>query len=54
MLCRFCHQDVDQPCQTAAEVEERAAWHVDRCEGALQKISGARSEPDEVRGGGRH
>jgi hypothetical protein len=36
MMCHFCHQDVDQPCQDRRDVEQRAESHIDRCETALK------------------
>ena len=52
MRCRFCKQDVDQPCHTLQEMQQRAASHIDRCERALKGHlgSGFGSHPKEVRG----
>ena len=35
MVCQFCKQDVDQPCQDTHEMEQRANDHIDRCEKAF-------------------
>jgi hypothetical protein len=43
MMCHFCKQDVDQPCQTTQDVEQRAEKHIDRCENALKSQDGAAS-----------
>ena len=49
MRCRFCQQDVDDPCHNAQEMQQRAAHHVDRCENALktrQDMGGAAPRQD--------
>ncbi|MBL0403876.1 hypothetical protein JKG68_07870 [Microvirga aerilata] len=43
MKCQFCHQDVDNPCHNAEEMQQRAASHVDRCEHALKDHQGVRA-----------
>lgn len=35
MMCQFCKQDVDNPCHSMQEVQQRASHHVERCEKAL-------------------
>jgi hypothetical protein len=37
MVCQYCKQDVDKPCHTMKEVQQRAADHVERCEKALNR-----------------
>jgi hypothetical protein len=49
MRCRYCQQDVDDPCHDVQEMQQRAAHHVDRCENALrtsQGMNGAASRQD--------
>ncbi|NBJ12907.1 hypothetical protein [Microvirga arsenatis] len=41
MKCQFCHQDIDNPCHNAQEMQQRAQSHVERCEHALQSQQGA-------------
>ncbi len=36
MICQFCKLDIDRPCQTMQDVEQRAQNHVDQCENALK------------------
>jgi len=36
MMCPFCHQNVDDPCSSPKQVEQRAEAHVERCEQALK------------------
>lgn len=43
MMCQFCKQDVDQPCRTTQDVEQRAEKHIDRCENALKDQGGTAS-----------
>lgn len=43
MKCQFCHQDVDDPCHTAQQMQQRAMGHVERCERALQSQQGMRT-----------
>jgi hypothetical protein len=47
MKCQFCHQDVENPCHNAQEIERRATSSVERCERALKSLQGMES-------GGRH
>jgi hypothetical protein len=56
MVCRFCKQDVDQPCHNAQEMKQRAMWHVPHCEKAMRSNQGKRTgtEEHQVQGGGRH
>ncbi|WP_457093665.1 hypothetical protein [Microvirga sp. P5_D2] len=35
MRCQFCHLDVENPCRSTEQVQQRAADHVERCEHAL-------------------
>ncbi|WP_230532285.1 hypothetical protein [Microvirga roseola] len=37
MRCRFCQQDVENPCSNVQEMQQRAASHVSRCETALMR-----------------
>jgi hypothetical protein len=54
MKCQFCHQDVDNPCHNAQEMQQRAASHVERCEHALKSRQGmgAGSHRTDVQGKG--
>jgi len=54
MKCQFCHQDVDDPCHNAQEMQQRAMSHVERCEHALQGQQGmaAGSHRRDVQGNG--
>jgi hypothetical protein len=36
MICRFCHQDVPEPCRDAEQLRERAMRDVERCAKALE------------------
>lgn len=36
MRCQFCQQDVENPCHSTQDMQQRAAHHVDRCENALR------------------
>ncbi len=40
MKCQFCHQEIENPCHNAQEMQQRAASHVERCEHALQDQQG--------------
>jgi hypothetical protein len=40
MICPFCKQDVDAPCQNTVEMQQRASAHIDRCEMALKSLKG--------------
>lgn len=53
MMCPFCKQDVDNPCGSTGQMEQRAADHVERCEKALRDGAGTGGSAD-VQGGGRH
>ncbi len=35
MVCQYCKQDVEKPCHTIQDVQQRASDHVERCEKAL-------------------
>ena len=50
MICQFCGQDVAEPCHTATQVEERAAWHIEPCEQAWKRRHPHRSR--SIAGGG--
>ena len=56
MICRFCKQDVKDPCDNREQMQERASWHVERCEHALKAHQGgmAGAHARDVQGGGRH
>ena len=43
MRCQFCHQEVENPCHNAQEIQRRAESHVERCEHALQARKGMES-----------
>ena len=43
MRCQFCQQDVENPCHTTQDMQQRAAHHVDRCENALRHRHGMTS-----------
>jgi hypothetical protein len=34
MVCQYCKKDVENPCHTMQEVQQRASDHVERCEKA--------------------
>ncbi|MFC4173016.1 hypothetical protein ACFOYU_13245 [Microvirga sp. GCM10011540] len=40
MICRFCQQDVDDPCHDTPEMRARAESHIKRCERALMSQTG--------------
>ncbi|MBB4041178.1 hypothetical protein GGR34_002841 [Microvirga flocculans] len=40
MQCRFCRQDVDDPCHDMQQMKQRAASHIERCEQALHAMQG--------------
>ena len=55
MVCKFCKEDVKDPCHNRQEMEERASWRVERCERALQaQGSMSAAHARDVQGGGRH
>ena len=37
MVCPYCKHDVDNPCHTIQEVQQRASDQVERCERALNR-----------------
>ena len=53
MICKFCKEDVKDPCHNRQEMQERASWHVERCEQALKAhrngLAGAPAK--EIQGG---
>jgi hypothetical protein len=38
MRCQFCHLDVENPCRSTEQMQQRAAEHVERCEHAWQDM----------------
>jgi hypothetical protein len=36
MICKFCQQDVKDPCHAPQEMRQRAMSHVERCKMALK------------------
>jgi hypothetical protein len=46
MVCQYCKKDVDTPCHTMQEVQQRASDHVERCEGALEPSEGREPGPE--------
>jgi hypothetical protein len=54
MKCQFCHQDVDDPCHNAQQMQQRAMSHVERCEHALQaqQDMGSGAHRRDVQGNG--
>lgn len=54
MKCQFCHQDVDNPCHHAQQMQQRAASHVERCEHALKirQSLGTGAHRSDVQGSG--
>jgi hypothetical protein len=54
MICQYCKDDVKDPCHSRQEMEERASWHVERCEHALKANQGGMADARDVQGGGRH
>jgi hypothetical protein len=49
MICKFCKEDVKDSCHNRQEMQERASWHVERCERALKAhrngLAGAPAKP---------
>jgi len=43
MKCQFCNQEVENPCQSVQEMQQRALSHIARCENALKAHKGAGS-----------
>jgi hypothetical protein len=37
MVCQYCKKDVDTPCHTMQEVQQRASDHVERCKRAYDR-----------------
>lgn len=46
MVCPYCKQDVDQPCDSMQDVQQRASDHVERCEKALNRQKDASQGQD--------
>jgi hypothetical protein len=42
MICSFCQQDVNEPCHSLQEMQQRADSHIERCENALKRQGGGR------------
>ncbi len=40
MICAFCQQDVNDPCHTIHEMQQRAESHIERCEHAFKRQGG--------------
>jgi hypothetical protein len=38
MRCQFCHLDVETPCRSIEQMQQRAADHLERCEHAKQDM----------------
>ena len=51
MMCPFCKQDVNDPCRDAAQIEQRAQNHVERCERALGQQHAMGGESKEGKSG---
>lgn len=47
MMCQFCKQDVENPCQDERDVQRRAENHIERCENALNG-NGAMHRTDHI------
>jgi hypothetical protein len=56
MICRFCKEDVKDPCHNRQEMQERASWHVERCEHALKAHQNglAHAATKEIQGRAMH
>jgi hypothetical protein len=52
MMCQFCKQDVDQPCENAQDVHQRAMNHVERCENAFRENLSDRINPSDGQSAG--
>ena len=52
MRCRFCKQEVDQPCHTLQEMQQRPSSHIDRCERARKRQlrMGLGASPKNIQG----
>ncbi len=42
MMCPYCKHDVENPCHSMQEVQQRASAHVERCERAFNRQKDAR------------
>jgi hypothetical protein len=40
MVCPFCKQEVDEPCQSTVEMQRRASEHIEPCDRALKSRNG--------------
>ncbi len=38
MICIFCKQEVDEPCQSTIEMQRRASEHIEQCDRALKNL----------------
>lgn len=52
MICQFCRQDVQDPCQTAQDMRQRAMNRVDRCENALKEEMKSAVNPSDGQSAG--
>jgi hypothetical protein len=52
MICRYCRQDVDNPCHDQAQLRERAMNHVERCEKAMSAELGDGIQQSDGQSGG--
>ncbi len=46
MVCQYCKQDVEKPCDSMKDVQQRASDHVERCEKALNRQKDASQGQD--------
>jgi hypothetical protein len=53
MICRYCDQDVNNPCHDQSELKERALNHIPRCEEAMRAERGEGGQPSDRRVDGR-
>lgn len=40
MICPFCKQQVNAPCNNTVEMQRRASDHIERCNSALKSLKG--------------
>ena len=52
MVCRYCQEDVDRPCETLDEMRRRAMDGVERCEKAFADALGDRIDPSDGQSAG--
>jgi len=57
MICAFCQQDVNEPCHSIQDMQQRAESHIDRCENAFERQGGGnhpqRAPSTDIASGGR-